>query len=97
MNLNTEKTIAPSLRFDDYKDNWKLNSLGQIAELIGGGTPDTKNKEYWGGEIQWFSPSELKQKYITKSKRTITELGLKKSSSKILPKGTILFSSRATI
>ena len=97
MNLNTEKTIAPSLRFDDYKENWKLNSLGQIAELIGGGTPDTKNKEYWGGEIQWFSPSELKQKYITKSKRTITELGLKKSSSKILPKGTILFSSRATI
>lgn len=77
--------------------DWQKKKLGDITNIIGGGTPDTYQEEYWGGQIQWFTPTELKTKYVLKSVRTITELGLKKSSAKLLPKGTLLFSSRATV
>ena len=66
--------------------------------VVGGGTPDTNAPQYWNGSIQWFTPSEIgKNKYVDKSARTISEEGLNKSSAKLLPIGTILLSSRATI
>lgn len=72
--------------------------IKDIAVVIGGGTPDTNNVEYWNGNINWFTPSEIgKQKYINKSERKITYLGLKNSSARLLPIGTILLTSRATI
>ena len=71
--------------------------MGQIAEIVGGGTPETVKPDYWDGEIQWFTPTEIRSKYISNSKRTITQSGLSKSSAKLLPAGTILFTSRATI
>jgi len=77
--------------------NWEVKRLGDIGEIIGGGTPDTTNSQYWDGDIQWFTPTEVSKKHIDKSKRTISSLGLKKSSARLLPKGTILFTSRATI
>ena len=72
--------------------------LGEVATIVGGGTPDTNNPMFWNGSIQWFTPSEVgKNKYIAHSIRKISEEGLKKSSAKLLPIGTILLSSRATI
>ena len=66
--------------------------------VVGGGTPDTNNHKYWNGDIQWFTPSEIgRDKYVTNSLRTISEEGLNKSSAKLLPIGTILLSSRATV
>ncbi len=66
--------------------------------MVGGGTPDTTVKSYWGGDIQWFTPSEIgKNKYVDFSKRTITRDGLDNSSAKLLPLHTILLSSRATV
>lgn len=66
--------------------------------VVGGGTPDTNNHKYWNGDIQWFTPSEIgRDKYVTNSLRTISEEGLNKSSTKLLPIGTILLSSRATV
>ena len=65
---------------------------------MGGGTPSTSNSEYWDGDIDWYAPAEIgEQRYVSKSKKTITELGLKKSSARILPVGTVLFTSRAGI
>lgn len=78
-------------------DDWKEVKLGDVVEIMGGGTPDTDNESFWNGSIQWFTPSELKSKYVFKSKRTITVEGLQKSSAKILPINTLLLSSRATI
>jgi type I restriction enzyme S subunit len=72
-------------------------AIGAIAEIVGGGTPETVNPDYWDGEVQWFTPTEVRSKFISNSKRTITQSGLKKSSAKLLPAGTILFTSRATI
>ena len=71
--------------------------IREVAEVIGGGTPDTTIQEYWNGDIQWFTPSEIKSDYVSKSERTITKLGLDKSSAKLLPIGTILLTTRATI
>lgn len=89
---------VPELRFKGFTDDWEQRKLGEIATIVGGGTPSTKNPEYWDGDINWYSPAEIgNQIYTEKSERQITELGLKKSSAKLLPVGTVLFTSRAGI
>ncbi len=78
--------------------NWQKVRLGDVAEIIGGGTPSTQITSFWNGSINWFTPTEIGiTKYVYKSQRTITPLGLKKSSAKLLPIGTILLTSRASI
>ena len=82
----------------EFTKVWKSTKIGEIADIVGGGTPRTEVEEYWDGEIKWFTPSEIgKTKYIFDSKRHITDKGLKNSSAKLLPKDTILLSSRATV
>lgn len=79
---------------------FKKVKLGEIGKIVGGGTPKTKEESYYGGEIAWITPKDLslnKSKYIFYGERNITEEGLKNSSAKLLPKGTVLFSSRAPI
>ena len=89
---------VPKLRFKEFNDEWVTCTINSVAEVISGGTPDTTNSNYWDGSINWFTPSEVgKSKYISNSKRKITQLGLQKSSAKLLPVGTILLSSRATV
>ncbi|WP_115006216.1 restriction endonuclease subunit S [Moraxella lacunata] len=78
---------------------WKQRKLRDVVEIVGGGTPDTSNPEFWNGEIDWYSPTEIGEKiYANGSNKTITYLGLEKSSAKLLPaQKTILFTSRASI
>lgn len=73
--------------------------MGEVAEIVGGGTPSTNISKYWNGNINWYSPTEIgSQTFVNSSKKKITELGLKESSAKLLPgKKTILFTSRAGI
>ena len=81
-------------------NGWEVKTLDDIGDIISGGTPSTKNEEYYGGYISWITPKDLSgynRKFISKGERCITELGLQKSSAKLLPKGTVLFSSRAPI
>ncbi len=88
----------PELRFEGFADDWEERKLGELSNIVGGGTPSTSNSEYWDGDIDWYAPAEIgEQRYVSKSKKTITELGLKKSSARILPVGTVLFTSRAGI
>jgi type I restriction enzyme S subunit len=78
--------------------SWEQRKLGEVASIVGGGTPSTSIAEYWGGSIDWYSPVEIGDKiYVSESRKKITELGLQKSSAKILPIGTVLFTSRAGI
>ncbi|MGP3278093.1 restriction endonuclease subunit S [Lactobacillus gasseri] len=79
--------------------SWEQRKLGEVAEIVGGGTPSTNISEYWNGNINWYSPTEIgSQTFVNSSKKKITELGLKESSAKLLPgKKTILFTSRAGI
>lgn len=97
-----KKIFTQQVRFKDQDGNdypaWEEKKLGDVCDIVGGGTPATDNNEYWEGNIQWFTPTEIgHSKYASKSERTITELGLNKSSAKLLPKGAILLTTRATL
>ena len=95
--MNTNKK-TPKLRFKGFTDDWEQRKLGDVAIITGGGTPSTNVPEYWNGDIDWYSPVEIgKNRYVSKSTRKITKLGLEKSSAKLLPIGTVLFTSRAGI
>lgn len=93
-----QQLLTAKKRLKGFSGEWKEVRLGDVAFVIGGGTPNTDISDYWNGNIPWFTPSEIgENKYVNISERTISEKGLNDSSAKILPKGTILFTSRATI
>ena len=94
-----EKQKCPELRFSQFIDEWYETTLGDVVDIVGGGTPDTNVPEFWNGDIDWYSPTEFGENvYANGSTKKITALGLKNSSAKILPaKKTVLFSSRAGI
>lgn len=72
--------------------------LGDVVEILSGGTPDSSNIEYWkNGDICWATLLDCHKKYLFDTQRKITKIGLKNSSAKLLPVNTIIFSSRATI
>ena len=63
-----------------HKEQWQEVRLGEVAEIIGGGTPKTSIPEYWNGEIPWLTPKDLagyNHIYISKGERFITKMGLK--------------------
>jgi type I restriction enzyme S subunit len=79
---------------------WQLRRLDEVGKIVSGGTPSTKNPQYWDGEISWISPADLTgytKKYIFRGRKSISKSGLKNSSAKLIPKGSVLFSSRAPI
>ena len=79
--------------------SWEQRKLGDVATIVGGGTPSTNNDAYWDGDIDWYSPAELgEQVYADRSVRRITQAGYDSCSATLLPAGkTILFTSRAGI
>jgi len=91
--------IEPEIRFAGFTDPWEQRKLGDIATIVGGGTPSTNNDAYWDGDIDWYSPAELgEQVYADRSVRRITQAGYDSCSATLLPAGkTILFTSRAGI
>ncbi|MBU7563996.1 restriction endonuclease subunit S [Pediococcus ethanolidurans] len=96
--LAMQKIFDQEWRFKGFTDPWEQRKLGEVADIIGGGTPSTNVSEYWNGDIDWYSPVEIgNQIYIDESQKKITGLGLQKSSAHILPVGTVLFTSRAGI
>ena len=93
-------TIATDTPYEKLPKGWAWCRLGDIGEIMGGGTPSTSIEEYWNGEVSWITPADLSNysdKYIAQGKRNITQLGLDNSSAKLIPKGSILFSTRAPI
>lgn len=77
---------------------WEQRKLGEVADIVGGGTPSTNVSNYWDGNIDWYAPAEISdQIFLSSSQRKITEKGYNNSSAKMLPIGTVLFTSRAGI
>ncbi|ARG98599.1 hypothetical protein B6N58_13560 [Legionella micdadei] len=80
---------------------WEVDEIGNIINIVGGGTPSTKNKDFWdGGNVNWSTPKDLSSldfPVLLDTERKITEQGLKKISSGLLEEGTLLLSSRAPI
>lgn len=85
----------------EIPEGWKDGIIGDLGEIIAGGTPSTKNEDYYTEDgIAWITPNDLSNtdnKYISHGERDITEVGLKNSSAKLMPRGTVLLTSRAPI
>ena len=84
----------------DIPDSWAFVRLKHIGTIVGGGTPKTKIASYWDGDIPWLTPADLSgytDMYISAGERKITQEGLNSSSAQLMPKGTVLYSSRAPI
>lgn len=80
--------------------SWKWVTLDDIGIVVSGGTPSTKEPEFWNGDISWITPADLssfEDVYISKGQRNISQIGLEYSSAILLPKNSIIFSSRAPI
>lgn len=91
-------SLIVQLTLSFYTFSWEQRKLGDIADIVGGGTPSTGNQSYWDGDIDWYAPAEIAdQIYANSSQKKITGLGYENSSAKMLPPGTVLFTSRAGI
>ena len=84
--------LGISLRGDAVM--WKTVKLGDVCELIGGGTPSKKNAAYYGGEIPWATVRDMHSDELSKTELKITQLGLENSSSKVIPANNIVIASR---
>ena len=92
--------IAKDIVKNNSSKKWATVTIGEIAEVVGGGTPSSKVDEYWGGSIPWLTPKDLSGydfRRVKSGKRNITGSGLANSSARLLPKNTVLVTSRAPI
>lgn len=85
----------------EIPEDWEIKLLSELANIRSGGTPSTTVAEYWDGSVEWCTPTDITalngRKYLTSTSRKISELGVAKSAVEILPPGTIVMTSRATI
>lgn len=95
------KTFVDNIDKENLPEGWRMGTLEDLGEIIGGATPSTNNPDLWcDNGISWLSPADLSKKsckFISKGAKDITEFGYNSCSTKLLPKGSILFSSRAPI
>ena len=87
--MEKQKNI-PSLRFHEFQGAWIVTKLGNVASVTAGGTPSTLNSNYWNGTIRWMNSGELTLKRVYEVQNFITEQGLKNSSTKLIPKFSVL-------
>jgi type I restriction enzyme S subunit len=76
---------------------WEWLRLGDMGEILGGGTPSKANSKYWGGEIPWVSPKDMKVDFISESVDSISEVALTESAVKLVPEGSLLIVVRGMI
>ncbi|MDP1814102.1 MAG: restriction endonuclease subunit S [Leadbetterella sp.] len=84
------KKLKPQLRFPEFTGDWEKKKLGEVADISSGGTPSRTNPNYWGGDIPWVSTSLIDFNFIDRAEEFITAEGLRNSSAKLFPIGTLL-------
>lgn len=96
-----QQLLTGKRRFSGFKDNsWQTKQLKDLGEIISGGTPDTSNEKYWNGHINWCTPTDitaLRWKYLGETVRRLSQKGLENSSARLLPVGSLIVCTRATI
>ena len=104
INDNLEQQAATyfqELFINNANPMWQISTISDLGTVVGGSTPSkTKPEYYTNNGIAWITPKDLsinKSKFVSHGENDITELGLKNSSATVMPKGTVLFSSRAPI
>ncbi|MBI4210232.1 MAG: restriction endonuclease subunit S [Candidatus Diapherotrites archaeon] len=90
----TSKTIQN----EQLPKAWQTTELGLLcSDMIGGGTPSTAHKDYWGGEIPWMTSAHINGRKIVAGQKYITKKGLEKSASNLVPKDNVLVATRVGI
>jgi len=95
-----QQLLTGQTRLPGFSGEWEMKTLGELAEIISGGTPKTTEPSYWNGGIKWCTPTDITgctDKYLLDTQRTISLLGLKSSGARLLPADSLLLCSRATI
>jgi type I restriction enzyme, S subunit len=96
-----QELLTGRRRLPGFEGEWAEVTLGELADIRSGGTPNTKQSQYWDGGILWCTPTDITHlegaKYIDSTARTISPLGLDSSSAEIIPPYSIVMTSRATI
>ena len=86
--------------FTQRGPGWQTKKLGDVSDVMNGGTPKTGVPEYWAGQHRWITPAEMGKRvspYVSDTERKITDLGLRDSSARMLPPNSVILSSRAPI
>lgn len=95
-----QELLTGKRRLPGFCNEWINSCIGDICELVSGGTPSTSVAEYWNGEIAWCTPTDItgcNEKYLYKTEDSITLHGLTNSAATMLPEGALLLCTRATI
>lgn len=95
-----QELLTGHTRLPGYSSEWTDATISSLARVTAGGTPSTRVASYWGGGIPWFTPAEIKEEgsgLVSSSNRTISSEGLANSSANLLPSGSVLVTSRASI
>lgn len=95
-----QQLLTCRARLPDFADDWTESTIGSLARVVGGGTPSTRVSAYWNGDIPWFTPAEIAAEgsgLVSSSERRITPEGLASSAATLLPAGSVLVTSRASI
>ena len=98
--LSKSKSEIVHIITDPFRvpDGWELSTLGDISlKIIGGGTPSRRNPDYWGSEIPWVTVKDFATFHENGAQEYITHIGLKGSSSNIIPKGNLITSTRMSL
>lgn len=86
----TEKIKRGLIKYYFLNTHWESKKIEDICQVKTGGTPFTKNKEFWGGEIKWMSSGEIHNKFVYDTEKKITQKGLENSNAEILPINSIM-------
>lgn len=95
-----QQLLTGKTRLPGFTEPWVEATIGTLGRVTGGGTPPTRVGTYWGGVIPWFTPAEIKAEgsgLVSHSERTINHEGLSRSAASLLPAGSVLVTSRASI
>jgi type I restriction enzyme S subunit len=96
-----QQLLTGKKRLPGFSGEWEVKRLGDLASIRSGGTPSTTQSQFWNGDVLWCTPTDITAlngfKYLYQTDRTISQEGLKSSSAEIVPAGSIVMTSRATI
>lgn len=95
-----QKLLTGEIRLSRFSEEWEVSTLGKIADIKNGGTPDTRIAAYWNGSIPWCTPTDITNttgKYLMATEKNITIAGMDSCAASLLPAGALLLCSRATI
>ena len=95
-----QQLLTGKTRLPGFSGEWETTTLGEVANIKNGATPSTQISAYWNGSIPWCTPTDItatQGKYLLATERSVTEAGLASCAASLLPVGTLLLCSRATI